>query len=202
VSQDSAGVVLTSADTLRVTYVGEFPQVIISEDGAEIVAQAALEGGGTSGKVEVATEDASLTTTDAAFTEASALLGKFAKRAKTLRFQTKRAGLKPGQLIHATIPAHLLDDDLLIESVSIRDQDGAIIWYDVTALAGPVNQSWVQFFASLVRDASTSDTLTVGSSSALVTSSTFTATASPSATYTATVYACPLFPAVFPLTLC
>jgi hypothetical protein len=203
VGQDTAGVKLTSSDTLRVTYVGQFPLVIISEDSAQIAAQQTLEGGGTSGKVESVTSDASLTTSDAAFTEASALLAKYAQKCTSLKFTTSRAGLAPGQLIHVTIPRHGLDDDLLIESVHISDQDGVLIWYDVSALKGPINDSWVQFFGDLIKDAQAGTaTLQVGASSTLVTSSTFAASASPSASYTATVYACPLFPAVFPLTLC
>jgi hypothetical protein len=203
ITQDSGGVVLTSSDLLRITYVGQFPLMIISEDGAEIVAQQTLEGGYTSGKVESIIEDTSLTSSDAAFTEASALLGKFAKKATQLRFMTKRAGLAPGQLLHVTIPVHQLNDDMLIESVKISDQDGQIIWYDVTALLGPINTSWVQFFAGIARAAQAGkDTLTVGAATTLVIPVSFTAAATPTASFTATVYACPLFPCTFPLTLC
>jgi hypothetical protein len=204
VSQDSGGTPLTSSDILRVTYVGEFPLIVISEDNAEITLQQMLEGGGTSGKVESIVSDASLTTSDAAFAEAAALLAKYAQNATQLRFQTRRAGLKPGQLIHVTIPRHGLNDDMLIESVHIGDEQGQIIWYDVSAILGPINTSWEQFFGALVKDASSSgDTLQVGSSSTLALTESFTGSISVTGSFVATVYACPLLgTSVFPLTLC
>jgi hypothetical protein len=203
ITQDTAGVKLTASDLLRITYIGEYPQIVISQDTAEITMQKMLEGGGTSGKVEQIVADASLISATAAFTEAAALLSKYAQGATTLRFLTKRAGLAQGQLIHVTIPRHGLDADMLIESVKLTDQDGQIIWYDVTALLGPVNQSWVQFFGQLARSATeSSDTLQVGASSTLVLAADFTATASPTATFVVTVYSCPLLPWTLPVTVC
>jgi hypothetical protein len=205
-TQDSAGTVLISSDTLEVVYFGQYPLIIISEDSAEVTAQQTLEGGVTSGKVENIVEDTSLTTSDAAFQEASALLSKFAQKAVTLTFQTSRAGLAQGQLLHVNIPRHGLNDvDMLIESVHITDEGGTIIWYDVTALLGPVNTSWVQFFGQLVSQSQAgNDVISVGASTALVIAADFDAdyTSGESASFTATVYACPLFPFTFPATLC
>lgn len=193
-TQDSGGTTLISTDTLQVVYVGQYPVIIISEDTAQVTAQQTLEGGGTSGKVEDMTEDTSLTTQDAAFAEAAALLAKYGQKAVTLQFQTQRAGLAPGQLLSVTIPQHnFAAAQFLIQSIHISDEDGQVIWYDVTAIQGPVNQTWVQFFGQLVTNANmSSQSLSVGSSTSLVIVASFSATASPSATYTATVYACPI----------
>lgn len=195
IAQDTSGTVLAgepSPDTLQVVYFGQFPLLIISEDTAEIIAQQTLEGGGTTGKVEDITEDTSLTTSAAAFAEAAALLAKYGQKAKTLTFQTKRSGLVQGQLLTVTIPQHgFSSETFLISSVHISDQDGKVIWYDVTAIQGPVDTTWEKFFGVLVNSAQAgTDVLSVGSSTALVILSDFDATASPSATFTTTVNAC------------
>ena len=193
-TQDSAGTTLISTDTLQVVYVGQFPVIIISEDTAQITAQQTLEGGGTSGKVEDMTEDTSLSTQDAAFAEAASLLAKYTQKAVTLQFQTQRAGLAPGQLLSVTIPQHGFSAaSFLIQSIHISDEDGQVIWYDVTAIQGPVNQTWVQFFGQLVTNANAgSGSLSVGASSTLVIVASFTGSIAPTATYTATVQACPI----------
>ena len=153
-----------------------------------------MEGGGTSGKVEDMTEDTSLITQDAAFAEAAALLAKYGQKAVTLQFQTQRAGLSPGQLLTVTIPQHgFAAAQFLIQSIRVTDEDGQIIWYDVTAIQGPVNQTWVQFFGQLVTNANmSSQSLSVGSSTSLVIVASITGSITPTAAYTATVYACPI----------
>lgn len=200
-TQDSSGTKLVSTDTLQVVYVGQYPVIIISEDTAQITAQQTLEGGGTSGKVEDMTEDTSLSTQDAAFAEAAALLAKYTQKAVTLQFQTKRAGLAPGQLLTVTIPQHgFAAAQFLIQSIHISDEDGQVIWYDVTAIQGPVNQTWVQFFGQLVTNANTtSESLSVGSSTSLVLVAPFSAAYAATATFTPTILACPI---CGPATLC
>lgn len=204
ITQDDGATALSSSDTLHVEYYGKYQLITISEDSAEIAAQQAKEGGATSGKVEAIADDASLITTDAAFQESAALLAKYAQQATTLTFQTMRSGLAPGQLLHVDIPAHNLRGvNMLIESVHLTDEDGAVIWYEATALLGPVNTSWVQFFGTLVSNAhANSDTLSVGSQGTLVIPVAFDATESDTASFTVTVQACPIFPCTFPLTLC
>lgn len=203
-TQDSAATKLASSDTLQCVYIGQFPVIIISEDTAQITAQQLLEGGGTSGRVEEVTEDSSLSTQDAAFTEAAALLTKYGQKAVTLQFQTRRSGLAPGQLLTVTIPQHGFSAaQFLIQSIHISDEDGQVIWYDVTAIQGPVNQTWIEFFGQLVTNANTtSESLSVGSNSTLVIAENISGSITPGAAYTATVYACPLFPFTFPATLC
>lgn len=201
VFQDSGGTKLTSADTLRVTYVGQYPVTIVSEDTAQVLAQQALEGGGTTGYVEDVLSDPSITTRDAAFQKASALLARFAQKAAKLTFQTSRAGLEPGQLLTVNIPAHDLNNaQLLIESVRITDEDGILIWYDVTALLGPVNTTWVQFFGTLIQQAQvSSNALSVGSSATLVVAQTFSENWGWTESLTPRVNVCPI---CGPATIC
>lgn len=202
-TQDSGGTILTSSDTLQVTYVGQYPVVIVSEDTAQVLAQQALEGGGTTGYVEDVIGDSSLASRDAAFQEASALLAKYAQAATTLRFQTSRPGLAPGQMLTVTIPAHAFDQaQLLIESVTITDEDATTIWYDVTALLGPVNSNWVSFFGQLANNAQvSSDQLSVGQNSTLVVAQPFSESWGWSESMTPRVTAC-TFPgaSVYPST--
>jgi hypothetical protein len=48
---------------------------------------------------------------------------------QVIRFETDRPGLRPGQLLPVDIPAAGLGDNYLIESVNMRDMQGAVNRY-------------------------------------------------------------------------
>jgi len=193
VFQDSGGTKLTNADTLRVTYIGEFPTIILSSNDAEVTAQLAREGGVGTGYVEDVTTDSSIKTTAGAFQAAAGYLARYAQLGRKLSFTTLRGGLAPGQLLPVTLPQHAFNGDpTLIESVRATHHDGRF-WYEVVALLGPINSTWVQFFQALAaQNKSTVDKINLGSSNTVTLLQSFAATASKSATFTATVYACPI----------
>jgi hypothetical protein len=197
VFQDSAGTKLRgptgTVDTLRVTYVGEFPTVIQSDDVGEQLTTQAREGAGT-GIVEDVVTDSNLSTLAAGFELAASYLAKYARLGKSVTFRTDQAGFAQGQLVDVYLPAFgILHESMLIESVSIT-HDGLTFWYMVKALAGPINTTWVTFFANLIAKASgTVDKINLGSSSSVAISTSFTASKSPSASFVATVNAC-MFP--------
>lgn len=162
ISQDTSGTKLISTDTLQVVYIGEFDTVIFSEDAAQQTATAALEGVGT-GLVEAVATDTTLVTSAQAFQSAAALLAKYAQAAKTLTFATRVSGLAQGQLLSVNLPSpwNISNAQLLIEQVAISEIDMQLLW-TVTAMLGPVNDTWVQFFARIINQQGVIDTATAG----------------------------------------
>lgn len=203
ITQDNAGTLVASTDTFHATYVGEYPITSYSEDLSAVGDIIALEGGTTSGLIEQVQTDASLVTTAQAFQSGAALLAKFATSGEIVTFTTKVAGLRAGQLLPVSLPAvwQFASPDVLIQTVSITHDDFEF-WYSVTALSGPANTTWVDFFKAIASTQFAIDTSQGGASSVVAILAAFTIAYTWAMSYTATVYACPLFPATFPLTLC
>lgn len=209
ISQDPSGTKLRGptviVDTLRVTYIGQFPFIALSTDDAQVTILQAAQGGSTSGYVEDFISDSTLDSTTVAFEVANSYLTRFAVAGKILTFSTRQSGLAPGQLLSVALPIHDLPagTQMLIESVDVNDTPGFELLYTIKAIQGPVDSTWIEFFKTLTAKKLTNEaTINLGSSQTLVTLANFSAVATPSATFTATVYACPIFPATFPLTLC
>lgn len=148
VTQDTGGTVLATTDQIRITYTGQFPIVAIATDEAERLTVRGIEKSG-SGTVETAIEDASVDSRAVAFDIASSKLERFANRGQTIRFITRSAGLRAGQVGTITLNRLGLSETMLIDTVEFIDDDadGAEVRYRVTAVTGPVLQSWRQFFA-------------------------------------------------------
>jgi hypothetical protein len=70
-----------------------------------------------------------------------------------VRFETDAPGLRPGQLLPVDIPAAGLGDNYLVESVSMRDVQGAVNRYQVTAVSGDALGGWLEWFSALARQA-------------------------------------------------
>src|SRR6185437_6427821 len=102
ITQDPSQSVLTSSDTLAVTYIGQFPVIAAAQNSAQISAQAARERTGT-GIIETVYSDTKLRSLPAAFQVASGLLTHFGADTTLLTFNTKETGLQPGQLLNVTL---------------------------------------------------------------------------------------------------
>lgn len=210
ITQDSGGVKLVSTDTLAVpNYIGQYPVVTVSQDSAGINARQTREGGTTSGIVEAVATDTTLATTSDAFQTAAGYLARYSKDSETLTFVTQQSGFAQGQLATVNIPAYDLNNvSMLIEEVQLSDVGPAgsevgVLYYTVKCVVGPLNTSWVQFFGALANQQQTFvDSINLGNNSVVNLLADFTATLRLEAALTATVYACPLFPWTFPVTLC
>ena len=204
VTQDASGTLLATTDVLHITYVGEYQVVTNSIDGAQQSLEAALEGAGT-GLVEQVTADTSLVSLGQAFQSGAALLAKFAVFATTIRFRTRVAGLAPGQLLTVNLPPvwQFSAQAVLIESVTITYDDYQL-WYDVRALVGPVDATWVQFWQNVSsKQAIIDQTVATATTTVALAAPTETAAWNWTASFTATVTACPVFPLTLsPATLC
>lgn len=150
ITQDQAGVVLTSADNLEVTYQGFFDVVLLTYDEVAINERKALEGG--TGYYEAVDEEPYLSSRQAAFESANAKLRRYAQMGKTLRFETELSGLKPGQLLTVNLPIHnISNEQFLIEQVDFSDFGAAEgrFRYVVTAVSGQAVGGWVKFFKNM-----------------------------------------------------
>jgi len=189
ISQDAEGTPITPGQTLEVTYYGQFDLIAVSEDSAEIVRRASIEG--NSGIDEDIADEPTASSTDAVLELAAAKLYKYARDGKRFAFQTLRAGLKPGQLLTIDYPDIGIEDDLLIESVSVVVDETHTI-YNVVAIEGPELGSWTKFFAELAAKKLSVDLVSVGSGSTLTVVTSPEDTTEWSEDVTPTVLSCPV----------
>jgi hypothetical protein len=193
IAQDSSGTLLTSSDTLAVAYYGMFPSIVLSSDPGQIVYQLGIEGSGT-GIVEAVESDASIDNASAGFTKAAQILARYAAQGTVLTFLTHYPGLIHGRLLTCTYAPHALSgDQMLIESIDINDDPSVIhLWWRVKAVKGPYDTTWVDYFKGLQNNQSIANSINLGSNQIIAILQTFTATRSPTATATYTVYTCPI----------
>jgi hypothetical protein len=192
ITQDSSGTKLTSSDTLQVTYIGQYPSVIYAQNSGQIAYQASIDG--TSGIIEDVEQDATLTSLSNGLSEAGQLLTRYAQQGVQLQFTTLQSGFQQGQLVTVNLPNHNLNSaQMLIETVQASDQiDGLNIWFTVTAVMGPYDVSWVDFFSALLKQQQPSNSINVGVGSSITILQSFTGSLALAANLTVNVYACPV----------
>jgi hypothetical protein len=168
IAQDSGGTLLTSSDTWQIQYYGEWDAVYLAQDSGGVATQAALEGG-TTGYVEDVDSVAGIAGDSALAQIANGKLARFCQYGRRLTFKTTKAGLRSGQLATVTLPEHsLAGAQMLIEHVAAQEV-GIRLWYTVTAVIGPIDSSWVQFFQQLAGAVEGGiDTVSIGTSGTLV----------------------------------
>jgi len=198
ITQDPSQSVLTSSDTLVVTYIGQFPVIAAAQSSAQITAQAARERTGT-GIIETVYSDTKLRSLPAAFQVASGLLTHFGADTTLLTFNTKETGLQPGQLLNVTLSDYNISNlPMLIAGVNISDQqDGLTIWFQVAAVGAPgaaawavESSQWTTYFHNLMAQSSDPSDYTDAQDTALVIPSVSVASHTPSVTITATKAIC------------
>lgn len=192
ITQDSGGTKLRgptgTVDLLKVVYIGQYPNVSTSTNPAAITAQAALDG--TSGIIEAVDNDTTLQTAANSLAKASALLTYYGVSGIVFVGNTLDSSYAPGQLVTLALPMHgLSNQQAIVEEVSASDQnDGVNIWYTVTAVAGPYDQTWIDFFSSLFKQVAAAGNVNVGTTQSLILTTTFTVGAiAPTATLNVTV---------------
>jgi hypothetical protein len=157
ITQDSSQAVLVSTDTLEVHYTPALPHTAISQNSAQITAQAALDN--TTGIVESVLKDITITSDADGVTEANYLLNVYCVPGTCLFvFATRTSGYYPGQQITVTYaPFNFSSTKMLVASVHLDDQvDGFNIWYTISAVIGPFDATWAQFFGRMLAPRGTS----------------------------------------------
>jgi len=147
--QDDSETILTSTDTLEITYYGLVPILAKVENTAEISSRQGVEGG--SGVYEGFEKRVALSDKAAAISYAQGLLNKFDQIPEVLTLTTKTFK-QAGKIININSATCNINDDYLIESVNITESAGTL-YYDITLLSGESFGSWVEFFRKMIATA-------------------------------------------------
>lgn len=193
ITQDTSLAKLTSSNVLQVTYIGQYPAIFYAQDGAQVFVQAGIDG--TTGIIEVVDQDSSIISSDAGFSETSQLLTRYAQQGKQFVFATLQTGYAPGQLVTVDYPPlGIANTQMLLEQVSISDQrDGLNLWQTITAVAGPYDVTWQDFFSKMFKQDAQASNINIGISSSLTLFQSYYAAVYPIIHITnATVYSCPV----------
>lgn len=191
IAQEANDAALISTDTLVVSYIGQWVSTVYSSDVAATNALAALDG--TSGIVEEAHQDATIQTSAAGFSLAAALLARYGVHGRQIVFKTRVGGLLPGMLLNINMLSpgwQLGAAQALIEQVQTNIV-GMWFEYTVTAIVGPFNQNWVQFYQHLAGLGQIVQG-SAGGNQTLNLVANFTATWTWAASFTATTHTCPV----------
>lgn len=193
VSQDSGGTVLTSSNTLAVTYVGTYPNTTISQNASQVSYQASIDG--TSGINEDVRSDPTLTDVNSALASASADLTLNAQQGMQVTFDTMEYGYVPGEIMTVDLPWHNIhNEQMLIVSVIGGDAsvDNFNIWYSVLAVVGPYDVSWQDFYSKQLANPAQANSINIGTAQSVNVLQQLTASISPSASLNINNYSCPL----------
>lgn len=106
------------------------PVIIAAADDVAIAAQASLEGG--SGIHEFKIEDRKLQTKRAGIDRANAELNAYATTLSEAEFRTTKSGLRAGQKIRVTSASRSIDEDFIINKVTISSFTKSAFVYDVS----------------------------------------------------------------------
>jgi len=175
-----------------VVYTGQYPTIAMDANAAQISYEQGLDG--TTGIIESVVNDPTITSASNGLSEASQLLTRYAQQGVQFPFLTQRTDFAQGQLITVNYPPHgFYNAQMLVESVNASDQlDSLNIWYTVTAVQGPYDVGWVDFFSALLAQVQTANNINVGVSTSVSLLQPFTASITPTAALNANVYSCPL----------
>lgn len=150
ITQDNNETVLTSSDTIEITYKGLFPIATVSDEPSAIAERASIEGG--SGIYERIDVDLQISSREEALEIASGKLRKYTKILKEITFDTFTSGLSSGQLININLPKYNISSDFLIDRVDIAELDGkGNFQYSIHAVDGETFGGWQNFFKDLMR---------------------------------------------------
>lgn len=125
---------------------GSSPFMSSNVNSTEQTNQAAIDH--TTGIIENVVKDTSIANSTDGNNECLELNDRNAIRGKLFQFTTRATNLAPGQQITVNYgPFGFAGDTMLIENVHVDDSgDGFNMWYTVTAVEGPYDQTWQQFF--------------------------------------------------------
>lgn len=147
-TQRTAGVPPTTADTLTVVYRGLFPIIVQAQDDEEIADRIAVEGG--SGLYESIEDLPDVDDADLALGAATAKLARDGAIRQTIEIETDTTGLRTGQLLTVTWPTLSASGTYLINSVRAGDVQGKFIRWSATALSGDAVGGWVEFYQRMM----------------------------------------------------
>lgn len=148
ITQDSSETVLTNVDAVRVTYTGLRNIFLKIDDPAGVTARAAAETG-TSGIYESLEIEKSINDVNQGIQYAQGLIETYGQIKDDVIFDTYVSGLEAGQLLPVQKTLFDINEDYLIESVTIRPDGDSLLYY-IKALDGAAVGAWEEFFKELI----------------------------------------------------
>jgi len=141
--------ILTSSDTLSVTYKGLIP-IIVQADLEDQQDQRADESGG-SGIWEAIEDDERIEDAAFALERASGLLNRYGRFPEILSIQTDAGRLRAGQVQNIELDRESIIGEYLIQSCKARDQGDNTLVYSYKCVDGAMVGGWVAFFKKLAQ---------------------------------------------------
>jgi len=152
ITQDDSEAALDAAngDDIRITYTGLRNLFVKLDDSVEIDKRKLAEPG-TSGIYEDIAREVDINDSSQLIQYTQGLIETYAQIQDIVTFNTYVDGLEAGQLLRVKKPLFDIDDDFLIESISIRPDGPNLVQYSVTALDGAAVGGWEEFFKKLLK---------------------------------------------------
>jgi hypothetical protein len=187
ITQDSSQVVLGVTDLLQVVYTGQYPITTSASSDAQISTQASIDL--TSGIVEEVEVDASLTTAADGLSKATGLITRNAVQGMLFEYTTLDSSYTPGEMRTYNYDPHGLNNvQMIVEKITATDQvDGVNIWYTIDAVYGPYDQTWQDFFKTLIGAQQANQAISAGVQGIISTTQKFSAALSLAASMTITI---------------
>lgn len=138
--QDAGGAVLTTTDTIVMTYKYDIPILIAQDNTASIEA---------SGVKEFAIFDKSITTNQAARDRATAELTDYANSIIEGSFTTHTDGFSSGQYININLTTYGVNANYIVQNVTARSLGGGVYVYSVS-IASAKTMGIVRFLVELL----------------------------------------------------
>jgi len=142
IEQDAGLSILTTSDTLTVTYTYDIPILVAVEDTTSI---------STNGVKEFAIFDKTITTTGAARDRATAELTDYANDVIEGSFITYTPGFRTGQYININLSEYGINADYIVQKVVARSMGSGIFYYTVS-IASSKTMGIIRFLIDLLEN--------------------------------------------------
>jgi hypothetical protein len=150
ISQDPTQTILVSTDRLHMIYVGQTSAVFSGQHADQVAFMAALDG--TSGIVEAVITDNTINSFAQGMSQVGQALTRYCTQGLLFTFATLNTSYQPGQLITVNYaPFAFSGTQMLVDEVDVSDQqDGFNLWKTITAVMGPYDTNWTDFFGNII----------------------------------------------------
>ncbi len=147
ISQDSGGTVLTTSDTLEVTFFGFFPLITKIRDQIGVNDRITVEGG--SGIYEQIEDEQDIVRIDLGRDRGFGLLRRFGAIEEIVTFATRVTGWLAGQFLEVNLTAQGIggpDVAWIVAGVTFEEREFQDFVYNIRAVSGEAVESWIDFW--------------------------------------------------------
>lgn len=143
ITHDEGETVLTASDSIRVTYYGLIPLIIIAQDSTEVASRGYYDAFDYNGNLQDTTD---------AFRYGQNLLDKYANTADNFTFDTYTKLFEIGEQVPVSMSTlRTIDETFLVKSCSWRPRGINAITYSYTIIDSPNVGGWEEFFENLIQ---------------------------------------------------